>query len=162
MRTVIFATIVVLVLFSFSVEDHLNAQNVRRARKPRVRSVEEIDTTTPEERRELIEECSTPERPKPDVEAGRIGNALLCGKAISLPKPDYPEEAKAQNVSGIVAIEIVIDEKGRVIWANPVDGHPLLQRAAWKAACQSRHSPIKISGRAVKAAGTISYNFVSQ
>ena len=162
MRAGVFTTIGVRGLFSFAVGDHLNAQNVRRARKQPVRSVEETDTTTPEERRKLIEECSTPERPKPDVEAGRVGNALLCGKAISLPKPAYPEEAKAQNVSGTVVIEIVIDEKGRVIWAKPVDGHPLLQRAAWNAACQSRHSPIKISGRAVKAGGTISYNFVSQ
>jgi TonB family protein len=74
----------------------------------------------------------------------------------------YPEEAKVQKISGLVKVEFVMDEEGRVIWAQAIEGHALLREASLKAACQSLHSPFKISGRAVKAGGQISYNFVNQ
>ena len=90
----------------------------------------------------------------------RIGQ--LCGKAISLPKPAYPEEAKKQKISGVVQIEIVTDEQGNVIWAKAIEGHPLLRANSLKAACQSRHSPYQISGQPVKASGVITYNFLSK
>jgi TonB family C-terminal domain len=90
------------------------------------------------------------------------GNAMLCGKAISLPKPPYPQEAKAAKASGPVTVQVVIDEEGRMIWAKPIDGDPLLQEGSVKAACRARVMPVKISGRAVKADGAIVYNFVAQ
>jgi TonB family protein len=95
----------------------------------------------------------------PAVEAGMHGNALLCGKAISLPKPAYPPEAKAEKASGTVEVKVVVDEMGKVIWAEATHGHPLLQGAAVKAACQAWFSPVKFPGRAVRAAGLINYNF---
>ena len=159
MRRFIFTTITLLIFFSITIETQINAQR-RRSRV--ITTVEEIDRGTPEERAKLAEECSTPDRAKPEVEVGKNGNPVLCGRAISLPKPAYPPDAKAQRISGTVAVNIVIDEKGRVIWAQAVDGHPLLREASVKAACQSLHSPIKISGRAVKAGSVISYNFVNQ
>lgn len=108
-------------------------------------------------RAKKVEECNTPDRPKPEV-TNKM-NMGLCGKAISLPKPDYPEEAKKQKVSGVVHIEIVIDEEGDPIWAKAVEGHPLLQEASVKAACQSRYSPHKISGEPIKVRTVITYNF---
>lgn len=167
MRRFLFTTITLLILFGLTIETQINAQRRRGRTRPstqagKIITVEEIDRGTPEERAKLAEECSTPGRAKPEVEVGKDGNPVLCGKAISLPKPAYPSEAKAQKISGTVAVNIVIDEKGRVIWAQAVDGHALLREASVKAACQSLHSPIKISGRPVKAASVISYNFVNQ
>ncbi|HET6976682.1 MAG TPA: energy transducer TonB [Pyrinomonadaceae bacterium] len=106
--------------------------------------------------------CLTPGRPQPDVEGRTNLNALLCGRAISLPKPAYPEEAKAKKIAGLVRIKIVINEEGRTIWANAIEGDPLLVEPSIKAACQSRHSPMKISDRFVKATGIITYDFVSK
>ena len=166
MRSLILITVTFLILVSFTIENQISAQHRRaRTRTPAVSNaitVEEIDRGTPEERAKLAEECAMPERAKPEVEVGKNGNPMLCGKAISLPKPAYPPKAKAQKVSGTVAVSIVIDEKGRVIWAKAVDGHPLLRQASVKAACQSLHSPIKISGRAVKVLSILSYHFVSE
>jgi TonB family protein len=113
-----------------------------------------------EETDRIAEQCSLPNRPKPEVEVK--GNAMLCGKAISLPKPPYPQEAKAAKASGPVTVQVVIDEEGRMIWAKPIDGDPLLQEGSVKAACRARVMPVKISGRAVKADGAIVYNFVAQ
>ena len=164
MRRLLFTTITLLILLSITIENQTSAQH-RRARTQVVSNattVKEIDRGTPEERAKLAEECSTPDRVKPEVEVGKNGNPTLCGKAISLPKPAYPPDAKAQKISGTVAVSIVIDEKGRVIWAQAVDGHPLLQQASVKAACQSLHSPTKISGREVKVLSIISYNFVNE
>ena len=163
MKKVIYVAIFAVVTFCITSDAQSSAQKRRtRAEMTKISSIEETEKGTPEERAKIIEECSSPDRAKPEVEIGMERNALLCGKAISLPKPPYPEEAKAQKISGTVSINVVIDEKGRVIWAKPVDGHPLLQNAALKAACRSQYSPLKISGRAVKAGGVISYNFVSQ
>ena len=50
------------------------------------------------------DECWTPGRPKPKVEIGLDGGPVLCGRAISLPKPSYPEEAKRQKISGAVRV----------------------------------------------------------
>ena len=166
MRRLIFTSITLLILFSLTIENQINAQHRRGRTLTQAGNVtttgQEIDRGTPEERVKLVEECSTPDRAKPEVELELKGKPLLCGKAISLPKPDYPPDAKAQNISGRVIVNIVIDEKGRVIWAQAVEGHHLLRQASVKAACQSIHSPTKISGRLVKAASLISYNFVNQ
>jgi len=108
-------------------------------------------------RSKKVKECNTPDRLKPEVKTRMdIG---LCGKAINLPKPAYPEKAKKEKVFGVVRIEIVIDEEGDPIWAKAIEGHPLLQEASLNAACQSRYSPHKISGEAVKVNTVISYNF---
>src|SRR5262245_24174763 len=114
-----------------------------------------------EERARAIKECTTPGRPRPEVERNRM-RPELCGKAISLPKPAYPEEAKAKNISGRVAVIVVANEEGNVIWAEATEGHPLLQEAAIKAACQARYSPEKISKRPIKVSHVISYIFVDQ
>ena len=167
MRKLLFTSMTLLILLSITIEDSTSAQHRRARTRTRTQAVSkattivEIDIGTPEERAKLVEECSTPDRAKPEVEVEKKGLGL-CGKAISLPKPDYPPDAKAQKISGTVAVSVVIDEKGRVIWAQAVDGHPLLRQASVKAACQSLHSPMMVSGRAVKVLSIISYNFVSQ
>ena len=145
MRIVIFST---LILFSVAIGPHINTKD-------------RVKTQTAENRRELNEDCSTPDRPKPAVEREMQGD-VLCGKSISLPKPPYPEEAKAKGISGIVRVRVVADENGNVIWAKAIEGHPLLQEASIKAACQSKYSPEKISGRPIKVTHVITYNFVNQ
>ena len=163
MKKVIYVAIFAVVTLCITTDARSSAQR-RRTRNEMTKTsiVEETEKGAHEERAKLIEECSSPDRAKPEVEIGMERDALLCGKAVSLPKPDYPEEAKAQKISGTVSINVVIDERGRVIWAKAVYGHSLLQNAALTAACRSQYSPLQISGRAVKASGVISYNFVSQ
>ena len=114
-----------------------------------------------EQNKKILEECEKPGREKPSTEL-KAKMSILCGKAISLPKPPFPEKAKAAKASGVVVVDIVIDEEGRVIWAKAIEGHELLQPASVSAACRARYTPMKVSGRAVKATGVISYNFVNE
>ena len=160
MRRLILSAFTCLILLSVAIELRVSAQHLGHGRQTRTDVSQEIQLT-PEERKKLIEECSTPDRPKPAVEMEMKAD-VLCGKAISLPKPSYPEEAKAKGVSGVVRISVVTDETGYVIWAKALEGHPLLQEASIKAACQSRYSPEKISNRPIKSNRIITYNFVNQ
>jgi protein TonB len=91
-----------------------------------------------------------------------VSGGVLNGKAISKPQPVYPPIAKAARASGIVTVQVLVDESGRVISASPVSGHPLLQQAAVAAARQARFSPTLLSGQPVKVSGVLTYNFVLQ
>ena len=89
-----------------------------------------------------------------------VTGGVLNGKVVSKPLPEYPSEAKAARAAGVVAVQILVDEEGKVVEAKAISGHPLLQEAAVKAARKARFSPAKLSGLPVKVRGVITYNFV--
>lgn len=91
-----------------------------------------------------------------------ISGGVLNGKATSLPKPVYPPAAKAVRASGVVTVQVTIDENGNVISASAVSGHPLLRASAAAAARQAKFSPTIVGGQRVKVTGVITYNFVAQ
>lgn len=91
-----------------------------------------------------------------------INGGTLNGKALNLPRPVYPEIARAAMASGSVAVEITIDESGNVISAKAISGHPLLQAAAVTAARGAQFSPTKLNGEPVKVQGIITYDFVAK
>ncbi len=100
--------------------------------------------------------------PTPRQETGpvRLASSLISSKAIDKPAPPYPAIAKAAGVQGAVAVQIVIDEQGRVLSAKATNGHPLLLSAAVQAAYRARFTPTVLGGEAVKVTGSITYNFV--
>ena len=100
----------------------------------------------------------TPVKPKTQT----VTSVVLTSKAISIPKPAYPPMGKAVGAHGPVAVQILVDEQGRVISAQPVSGHPLLVSAAKQAALQARFTPTMLNGQPVKIQGVITYNFVLQ
>jgi outer membrane biosynthesis protein TonB len=77
------------------------------------------------------------------------------------PQATYPKLAKAANASGAVKIDTVINGEGRVIWAQAIEGHPLLRGAAQRAACQTRVKPlVDCRGHILTFNAVMSYNFV--
>lgn len=93
---------------------------------------------------------------------GAIVGGVLNGKALELPKPAYPPIARAAHASGMVVVQVLIDEQGYVIAAHAVSGHPLLQGASVAAAREAKFSPTLLAGEPVKVTGVIEYNFVAQ
>ena len=91
-----------------------------------------------------------------------ISGGILNGKALSLPLPNYPAEARAANASGTVTVQVTVDEWGTVTTAKVLSGHPLLQQAAVAAAFQARFSPTTLMGEPVKVVGVLVYNFTVQ
>jgi TonB family protein len=89
-----------------------------------------------------------------------ISGGVVNGRATSLPKPPYPEAARAVRASGAVNVAVTIGEDGDVESASAVSGHPLLRAAAVVAARSAKFAPITLSGQKVKLTGIIVYNFV--
>jgi protein TonB len=98
--------------------------------------------------------------PKPLLKP--VSGGVLNGRAILLPKPVYPQVAKSSRATGLVVVEVVIDETGKVISAKAVDGPQMLRMAAVQAAQGARFSPTMLSGLPVKVTGQINYNFAIQ
>lgn len=93
-------------------------------------------------------------------EPTQINGGVVNGKAISLPKPLYPVEGRANRDSGVVTVNVLIDEQGKVARAGAVSGARTLQFAAREAACKARFSKTLLMGNPVKVSGVITYNFV--
>jgi protein TonB len=91
-----------------------------------------------------------------------ISGGVLNGKAANLPQPTYPPAARAVRAAGVVNVQVTVDERGDVVSAEAVSGHPLLRAAAVAAARQAKFAPTKLSGQSVKVTGVITYNFVMQ
>jgi Ca-activated chloride channel family protein len=101
----------------------------------------------------IVSGSTQPQPPKP------VSGGVLNGKAISLPKPQYPPSARNMRASGVVTIEVLVDEDGRVVSARAVDGHPALRSSAVAAAREARFTPTVLSGQPVKVVGLITYKF---
>ena len=98
--------------------------------------------------------------PAPGGVAKPVDVGTLNDKATSLPKPFYPEEAKRNKVEGQVTVRVVVDENGKVISAQAIDGPQPLRGPAEEAARQATFAPTTQNGITVKVTGVLTYNFV--
>jgi TonB family protein len=87
---------------------------------------------------------------------------VVNGMATHLPKPVYSAIAKAARASGTVTVQVLIDERGKVVSARALSGNPLLLKEAVQAAYQARFTSTLLSNQPVKVSGVITYNFVLQ
>jgi TonB family protein len=104
---------------------------------------------------------STPSEKSPG-ERAPISGGVLNGKAVYLPQPEYPPIAAQAHASGMVSVQVLIDEVGNVISAHAISGHPLLQAVSVAAARQARFAPTSLMGEPVKVNGVIQYNFAAR
>jgi len=86
---------------------------------------------------------------------GPIAGGMLNSKAIYLPQPEVP----SGEASGVVLVQVLIDEQGSVVDARPVSGPQHLHAVAVSAARLARFTPTLLMGEPVKVSGTLSYNF---
>jgi TonB family protein len=73
--------------------------------------------------------------------------------------PVYPQQAKTIRQTGIVKVEMIIDEKGQVSSVQKLSGPTLLKGAAEDAAKKWKFKPFMRDGQPVKATGFVSFNF---
>lgn len=88
-----------------------------------------------------------------------VENEALSARVISLPRPNYPAEAREAKVTGAVRVRTTVDEQGNVVEAEAISGSPMLQAAAVAAALQAKFEPLVTNGRPVKTRSVISYSF---
>lgn len=89
---------------------------------------------------------------------------VLNGKALSMPKPEYPDPVRGgRRLEGTVIVKVLIDETGRVIEAHDMcHGQAYLSEASVNAARLARFSPTKISGMPIRVTGVIQYRYVNR
>jgi TonB family protein len=103
--------------------------------------------------------------PKPatnDDDNPAMDVGFLNGRAIDLPKPAYPAEAKKDHVTGQVQVKVFVDETGKVTSAEVMSGPEALQAAALEAAKRARFQPHMVGGVPVKVFGVLTYDFTGQ
>jgi Ca-activated chloride channel family protein len=111
--------------------------------------------------------AASPASSPPPAQAGEppkkttdvVSGGVLNSRAKSLPVPLYPELAKRMRASGMVVVEVLIDESGKVVEARATSGPSSLREAAVNAARQARFSPTLVSGQPVRVMGFINYTF---
>ena len=100
---------------------------------------------------------TTPDR---NQSPAMVQGGILNSKAIELPEPEYPEEAKRARAGGRVLVAVVVDETGKVISAEVEDGPIQFRRPALEAARKARFKPMLVDGHPVKVSGVLEYRFV--
>jgi protein TonB len=103
-----------------------------------------------------------PPPPPPKVETPKritVGGNVQSAKAISRPSPVYPQLARQARIQGVVRLEAVIDEQGRITDLKVISGHPLLVQSALDAVRQWRYQPTVLNNVPVQVATTIDVNF---
>jgi TonB family protein len=89
----------------------------------------------------------------------RPGQGLPFPKLLRRVPAVYPPEAVSKGVSGMVVLEVVIGQDGRVSFARVIRHHPVFDGAALDQARQDTYSPPLFNGRPVSVIMTTSINF---
>jgi TonB family protein len=105
----------------------------------------------------VVSDNAPPPAPRPLLKP--VSGGVLNGMALSLPLPPYPDIARRMHQAGMVEVEVVVDETGKVMSARALSGPSNLREVAVQAAYRARFSPTKLSGLPVKVTGQINYNF---
>jgi TonB family protein len=85
-------------------------------------------------------------------------NALLKNATHCI-APEMPALFRQARIEGLVFVDILVDEKGRVACAQLISGHPLLAGSAIDAAKNWTFRPKKQRGRAVSFYGHLRFHF---
>lgn len=93
------------------------------------------------------------------VPAGQIEVGSLVPFATNKPQPVYPSAARQIRATGVVRVEVVVDEEGQVVAIQNTVGHTMLQAAARDAIMKWRFRPFKRDGQPVRASGFVNFNF---
>lgn len=89
----------------------------------------------------------------------QVSGRLLLDNVIEQVIPEYPKDARELGVPGSIRVELVVDQDGKVIFAQALSGHPLLQAAAQEAARQWRFLPILLEGKPSRVRAVLIFNF---
>ena len=106
---------------------------------------------------------NTPPKTEPTPTQPNDGSPLDVGSLISYAtrqsQPTYPPAAKSVRASGVVKVEVTVDENGEVAEVGKASGHAMLQSAAKDAIRKWRFKPFTRDGQPVRANGYVSFNF---
>lgn len=144
--------------------------NSSRDGQPRTSGTWSQPVVDPDLARDAVASNSAAVRPAPTVVKTAIVRSVndpvatfnagsLFEKASKKVAPSYPTPAKAAGVTGLVRVEIVVDEKGNVVEAKSNIGPEMLRNAAIEAAKRWKFKPSVIDGQTVRMTGYLNFDF---
>jgi protein TonB len=102
----------------------------------------------------VAENASKTEKSNEPIQVGSLVDA-----ATRKVNPTYPTVARTARVSGIVKVEVVLDEEGSVAEVKNAAGPEMLKRAATEAVRRWKFKPFMRDGQPVRASGFVNFNF---
>ena len=95
----------------------------------------------------IVEGPPPPPPPPPaSHEPVRIGGQVSAPALIKRVEPIYPGIAQSAAIDGVVIIDAIVDERGRVQSLKVLRGHPILAKAAIEAVQQWEYEPLRLNG----------------
>ena len=91
--------------------------------------------------------------------SGPIDVGSLIAYATKQTAPIYPPTARNMRTSGVVKVEVTVDESGDVAEVQKTSGPSLLQTAAKDAVRKWKFRPFVRDGQPVRATGFVNFNF---
>jgi TonB family protein len=133
-------------------EQARNAVAERAAREATVAALPESQRRLAESRRPLVAPSGrTPVRVGDTVEERPV--------VLQRTNPEYSAEAMAARVEGVVGLEVLVDEEGRVADAKVIRSIPLLDESALRSIRRWRFSPTRLKGELVPVIVQVEMNF---
>jgi len=88
-----------------------------------------------------------------------ISKGLTAGQLIHKVDPVYPSQARAEQLSGTVALDVTVAEDGSVRSVKRISGNPVLASAASEAIRKWRYTPFLLNGKPLEVKKQISVIF---
>jgi TonB family protein len=92
----------------------------------------------------------------------KVGGSVRAPKKVVDVKPEYPADARAAKIEGVVILGIVIGEDGSVIGTTVLRSIPALDQAAVDAVRQWEFEPTVLNGEPVEIEMAVTINFTLQ
>lgn len=129
----------------------------------RTRRIEDtgINTSTvsTENKTVPLTNASNNTQPANDLTNSPLTVGSLVSYATQKSNPVYPPMARNMRMTGVVKVDLVIDENGQVAEVQNTSGPAMLQRAAMDAIKKWKFKPFTRDGQATKAVGFVNFNF---
>ena len=130
---------------------------------PKTDNTNSNNDTTQKKRDRLVNKSDETKDTTAKTETTDANSPLSVGSlleyAVERQNPVYPATARTLRQTGIVRLEVVIDENGKVATVQNLTGPTLLQSAAKDAVRKWKFKPFIRDGQPVKATGFLSFNF---
>jgi len=89
----------------------------------------------------------------------RVSAGVLVGFLDKSSVPVYPKEAREKAVFGDVIFKVLVDETGKIVLSEPVEGDPLLIAASIDALRQFRYRPYQLMGSPISVESQVGFHF---
>lgn len=89
----------------------------------------------------------------------RVSGGVIVGLVEHRALPEYPETAIKSGFKGDVIFKVIIDETGKIVLSEPVEGQPLLTAASMDALRDFRFRPYLLNGTPIQVESQIGFQF---